>query len=68
MVYLWVSMAIPMCMALMSIVCKIDPPPATVWNCWGGCFLHGYVTVYVSYYHFSVVVSYYYSIVIIDID
>lgn len=44
------------------------PPPATVWNCWGGCFLHGYVTVYVSYYHFSVVVSYYYSIVIIDID
>ena len=32
MVYLWVSMAIPMCMALMSIICKIDPPPLQLYG------------------------------------
>lgn len=48
MVYLWVSMAIPMCMALMSIVCKIDPPlqlygiageDVFTWLCYRLCLL-----------------------------
>lgn len=68
MVYLWVSMAIPMCMALMSIVCKIDPPPCNCMELLGRMFLHGYVTVYVSYYHFSLVVPYYDTTAVLDVD
>ena len=69
MVYLWVSMAIPMCMALMSIVCKIDPPPLQLYGIAGeDVFLHGYVTVYVSSYYVSLVVSYYDATAVLDVD
>ena len=47
---------------------KYTPPPATVWNCWGGCFLHGYITFYVSYYHFSFVVPYYDTVAVLGVD
>ena len=31
-------------------------------------FLHGYVTVYVPYYHFSLVVPYYDAVAVLDVD
>ena len=34
----------------------------------GRMFLHGYVTVYVSYYHFSLVVPYYDTTAVLDVD